>query len=141
MKCPSCAQIIYNKDLAASLSVCTKCAHHLGRGCADRLQDPSSTASGRSTTLSLRSTDPLQFSDTKPYQRRLETTIAATGMFDAVVAATGEIGGMETVVAAMEYSFIGGSMGVVVGGKIDPRHRDRHRQRRPVVMCLLAARG
>ena len=66
----------------------------------------------------LRSTDPLQFTDTKPYRKRLETTIAATGMNDAVITATGNIHGVRCSVAAMEYGFIGGSMGVVVGEKI-----------------------
>ena len=66
----------------------------------------------------LTSTDPLKFTDTKPYHKRLDASIAATGLNDAVITATGRINGIETVVAAMEYSFIGGSMGVVVGEKI-----------------------
>ena len=66
----------------------------------------------------LTSTDPLKFTDTKPYHQRLDASIAATGLNDAVITATGRINGIETVVAAMEYSFIGGSMGVVVGEKI-----------------------
>ena len=117
VKCPSCAQIIYNKDLAASLSVCTKCAHHFRLTAAERLR---SLFDGSWTEhdTGLRSTDPLRFTDTKPYQKRLETTIASTGMLDAVITATGQIGGRDVVVAAMEYSFIGGSMGVVVGEKI-----------------------
>jgi len=117
VKCPSCAQIIYNKDLVASLSVCTKCGHHFRMGAADRLK---SLFDGpwHEHDAGLRSTDPLQFTDTKPYHKRLETTIASTGMLDAVITATGRISGMDVVVAAMEYTFIGGSMGVVVGEKI-----------------------
>jgi len=117
VKCPSCSEAIYNKDLAVSLNVCPKCAHHFRIGAAERLRmlfdgeweeyDPG-----------LRSVDPLQFVDTKPYAKRLESTITATGMQDAVICATGAIEGIETSVAAMEYSFIGGSMGVVVGEKI-----------------------
>jgi len=64
------------------------------------------------------STDPLKFTDTKPYRTRLESSIEATGLKDAVVTASGRIEGIETSVAAMEYAFIGGSMGVVVGEKI-----------------------
>jgi acetyl-CoA carboxylase carboxyl transferase subunit beta len=64
------------------------------------------------------STDPLRFTDTKPYHARLKTSIEATGMKDAVVVARGCIDGFEAIVAAMEYGFIGGSMGVVVGEKI-----------------------
>jgi acetyl-CoA carboxylase carboxyl transferase subunit beta len=117
VKCPSCAQIIYNKDLAASLSVCTKCAHHFRLTAAERLRtlfdgDWQEHDSG------LTSTDPLQFTDTKPYRQRLETSIAGTGLQDAVITATGLVGGIGCVIAAMEYGFIGGSMGVVVGEKI-----------------------
>ena len=88
VKCPSCAQIIYNKDLAASLSVCTKCGHHFRLSAAERLR---SLFDGdwEEHDAGLKSTDPLQFTDTKPYQKRLETTIAATGMNDAVITATG----------------------------------------------------
>jgi acetyl-CoA carboxylase carboxyl transferase subunit beta len=117
VKCPSCAQIIYNKDLAASLSVCTKCGHHFRLSAAERLR-ALFDGSWEEHDSGLRSTDPLHFTDTKPYHQRLETTIASTGMLDAVITATGRIGGHEVVVAAMEYSFIGGSMGVVVGEKI-----------------------
>src|SRR5262245_39084192 len=115
-KCPSCAQIIYNKDLAASLSVCTKCGHHFRLSARDRLKalfDGNWIEYDRGLT----STDPLKFTDTKPYHQRLDASIAATGMNDAVITAVGCISGIQTSVAAMEYSFIGGSMGVVVGEK------------------------
>jgi acetyl-CoA carboxylase carboxyl transferase subunit beta len=133
VKCPSCAQIIYNKDLAASLSVCTKCSHHFRLSAADRLR---SLFDGAWTEhdSGLRSTDPLRFTDTKPYQKRLDSTIAATGMLDAVVTATGQIGGRDVVVAAMEYSFIGGSMGVVVGEKITRAIETAIAHRQPVVI-------
>jgi acetyl-CoA carboxylase carboxyl transferase subunit beta len=117
VKCPSCSQIIYNKDLASSLSVCTKCAHHFRLTSAERLRslfddDWEEFDSG------LASVDPLQFTDTKPYRKRLEASAASTGMKDAVTTALGRINGVDTIVAAMEYGFIGGSMGVVVGEKI-----------------------
>ena len=117
VKCPSCAQIIYNKDLVASLSVCTKCAHHFRLSAADRLR---SLFDGDWTEhdSGLASTDPLHFTDTKPYRKRLEASIAATGLKDAVVTATGKLGGTPVAIAAMEYGFIGGSMGAVVGEKI-----------------------
>jgi acetyl-CoA carboxylase carboxyl transferase subunit beta len=117
VKCPSCAQIIYNKDLAASLSVCTKCGHHFRLTAAERLR---SLFDGTWTEhdSGLTSTDPLHFTDTKPYKARLEASIAATGLNDAVITATGRIGDMPAVMAAMEYGFIGGSMGAVVGEKI-----------------------
>jgi acetyl-CoA carboxylase carboxyl transferase subunit beta len=117
VKCPSCGQVIYNKDLAASLSVCTKCAHHFRLSAADRLRSLFDS-DWEEHDRGLRSTDPLRFSDTRPYGERLKTTVESTGLADAVITATGRIAGIPTVVAAMDYSFIGGSMGVVVGEKI-----------------------
>jgi acetyl-CoA carboxylase carboxyl transferase subunit beta len=117
VKCPTCAQIIYNKDLAASLSVCTKCSHHFRITAAERLRTLFD-GEWREYDSGLASTDPLQFTDTKPYRKRLDASIAGTGLKDAVITATGRVGGIECVVAAMEYGFIGGSMGVVVGEKI-----------------------
>ena len=117
VKCPSCSQIIYNKDLASSLSVCTKCAHHFRLSSGERLR---SLFDGEweEFDAGLASVDPLHFTDTKPYRKRLESSAAATGMKDAVITARGRINGVDAIVAAMEYGFIGGSMGVVVGEKI-----------------------
>lgn len=117
VKCPTCGQIIYNKDLAASLSVCTKCGHHFRLSATERLR-ALFDGPWEEHDKGLRSTDPLAFNDTKPYRTRLEASISATGLNDAVITATGRVSGIETVIAAMEYGFIGGSMGVVVGEKI-----------------------
>jgi acetyl-CoA carboxylase carboxyl transferase subunit beta len=117
VKCPSCSQIIYNKDLSASLSVCTKCGHHFRLSATERLKSLFD-AGWEEHDRGLTSTDPLRFTDTKPYRRRLESSISATGLKDAVITASGQVAGIETVIAAMEYEFIGGSMGVVVGEKI-----------------------
>ena len=117
VKCPSCSEVIYNKDLAATLNVCPKCAHHFRIGAIERLRMLFDDE-WEEYDDGLLSIDPLKFVDTKPYQKRLAATIASTGMNDAVVSAIGRIDGIETSVAAMEYAFIGGSMGVVVGEKI-----------------------
>src|SRR6266536_3328088 len=117
VKCPDCAQAIYNKDLATNQNVCPKCGHHFRIGAAERLR---TLFDGEWTEYDkdLMSTDPLLFTDTKPYKSRLKASIAATGLKDAVITASGAIDGIETIVASMEYEFIGGSMGVVVGEKI-----------------------
>jgi acetyl-CoA carboxylase carboxyl transferase subunit beta len=117
VKCPECSQIIYNKDLATNLSVCPKCAYHFRVSALERLK---MLLDGEwvEHDASLASTDPLTFSDTKPYKARLQASTAATGMKDAVVVVSGTIDSIPTVVAVMEYGFIGGSMGVVVGEKI-----------------------
>jgi acetyl-CoA carboxylase carboxyl transferase subunit beta len=118
VKCPGCAQIIYNKDLDKNQQVCPKCAHHFRIGAAERLRGLFDDGDWAEHFPNLTSNDPLTFTDTKPYRQRLETTIAKTGMRDAIIVATGKLEGLDVVVAAMEYSFIGGSMGVVMGEKI-----------------------
>src|SRR5438128_5141437 len=117
VKCPACAQILYNKDLTTNLNVCPKCAHHFRMTATERLRmlfDDAWTEYDRG----LVSTDPLGFTDTKAYKARLKAGIEATGVNNAVITASGTIDGVRTMVAAMEYEFIGGSMGVVVGEKI-----------------------
>jgi acetyl-CoA carboxylase carboxyl transferase subunit beta len=117
VKCPGCAQILYNKDLTTNLNVCPKCAHHFRMTATERLRmlfDDAWVEYDRE----LVSTDPLGFTDTKAYKARLKASIEATGLKDAVITASGTIDGVQTMVAAMEYEFIGGSMGVVVGEKI-----------------------
>jgi acetyl-CoA carboxylase carboxyl transferase subunit beta len=133
VKCPGCAQIIYNKDLAANLSVCPKCAHHFRLTAAERLRtlfDDEWTEYDRD----LASTDPLHFTDLKPYKSRLKAGFDATGLKDGVIVATGRIDGIQTVVAAQEYAFIGGSMGVVVGEKITRAIERAIETRCPVVI-------
>src|SRR5712691_3159398 len=117
VKCPGCAQVIYNKDLTANVNVCPKCGHHFRLNATERLR---TLFDGAWTEYDkdLVSTDPLVFTDTKPYQARLKAGIESTGLKDAVIVASGAIDGIETMVASMEYGFIGGSMGVVVGEKI-----------------------
>ena len=133
VKCPSCAQVIYNKDLAASLSVCTKCGHHFRLTAVERLR---TLFDGEwvEHDAGLTSTDPLQFTDTKPYQQRLSSSIQNTGLNDAVITASGRVGGVECAVAAMEYGFIGGSMGVVVGEKITRAIERALGARQPVII-------
>jgi acetyl-CoA carboxylase carboxyl transferase subunit beta len=117
VKCPSCAEIIYNKDLVASLNVCTKCSHHFRLTASERLK-VLFDGEWQEFDHGLTSIDPLHFTDTKAYRKRLEASITATGLQDAVITATGTVEGHRCSIAAMEYGFIGGSMGVVVGEKI-----------------------
>ncbi len=139
VKCPSCSEVIYNKDLVTTLNVCPKCAHHFRIGAAERLR-MLFDGEWQEYDAGLRSVDPLKFVDTKPYSKRLEATISTTGMQDAVLCATGRIEGIETSVAAMEYTFIGGSMGVVVGEKIT-RAIERAMERRLPVVIVSSSGG
>ena len=133
VKCPGCSQAIYNKDLAANLNVCPKCAHHFRVNATERLR---MLFDGGWTELdpNLVSTDPLNFTDTKSYKARLKAGAAATGTKDAVIVATGQIEGIDTVVAAQEYAFIGGSMGVVVGERITRGIEHALAKRCPVII-------
>ncbi len=133
VKCPGCSQAIYHKDLATNLNVCPKCAHHFRLSAVERLRmlfdgDWTEHDAG------LKSTDPLGFSDTKAYKDRLESSIASTGLKDAVIVASGAIGRIPTIVAAMEYGFFGGSLGVVVGEKIARAIERAIAERAPVVI-------
>jgi acetyl-CoA carboxylase carboxyl transferase subunit beta len=132
-KCPSCRQAIFNPDLQANFNVCPKCQHHFKMGARQRLDlllDPGYQL----VDGGLRSTDPLNFSDLKPYKQRLKKAQEDTGLDDAILNAIGQLGPHGVVVSAMEYSFIGGSMGAVVGETI-ARAVDRARfTRRPLIV-------
>jgi acetyl-CoA carboxylase carboxyl transferase subunit beta len=133
VKCPSCAQVIYNKDLQANVHVCPKCAHHFRMSATERLR---SLFDGewQEHDEGLASNDPLNFTDTKPYRDRLRASQAATGLLDAVIVGTGTLDGLPVVIAAMEYSFIGGSMGVVMGEKITRAIERGLASRTPVIV-------
>jgi acetyl-CoA carboxylase carboxyl transferase subunit beta len=118
VKCPDCSKVIYNKELDQNLHVCPHCAHHFRITAAARLETMFDEGAWTEHFPHVTATDPLEFTDTKRYRDRLEATRKATGLDDAVRVATGQLDGREVVVAAMEYTFIGGSMGVVVGEKI-----------------------
>jgi acetyl-CoA carboxylase carboxyl transferase subunit beta len=133
VKCPGCAQALYKKDLETNLQVCPKCDHHFRLGATDRLR-MLFDGEWQEHDRELSSTDPLAFIDTKPYSQRLRAAQASSGMKDAVVCGTGDIEGIPTEVAAMEYTFIGGSMGVVVGEKITRAIERGVTHRRPVVV-------
>jgi len=139
VKCPGCGQAIYNKDLAANLNVCPKCAHHFRVNATERLR---MLFDGDWTEYdaNLVSTDPLKFTDTKSYTSRLRAGRAATGVKDAVIVGSGTIDGIETMVAAQEYAFIGGSMGVVVGEKIT-RAIERAIERRCPMIIVCCSGG
>jgi acetyl-CoA carboxylase carboxyl transferase subunit beta len=141
VKCPACAQAIYNKDLATNLNVCPKCTHHFRVNATERLR---MLFDGPWTEhdANLVSTDPLTFTDTKSYKSRLKAGQDATGLKDAVIVGSGTIDGIDAIVAAQEYAFIGGSMGVVVGEKITRAIERAIAGRRPliIVCCSGGAR-
>ncbi|MDD5542397.1 MAG: acetyl-CoA carboxylase, carboxyltransferase subunit beta [Acidobacteriia bacterium] len=117
-KCASCKQIIWKKDLAANLNVCPKCNFHFKVGARERLEMLFDEGAYFELDADFASNDPLHFSDTKSYRARLKEAQKATGLKDAIITGDGKLGGRPTLIQAMEYRFIGGSMGAVVGEKI-----------------------
>jgi acetyl-CoA carboxylase carboxyl transferase subunit beta len=118
VKCPECDTILYTKDLTKNLGVCHKCSHHFRLSASERLRTLFDDEQWVELDAGLQSNDPLTFTDTKPYKDRLTVSRQTTGLLDAIIVGIGKIEGIETVVAAMEYAFIGGSMGVVMGERI-----------------------
>jgi acetyl-CoA carboxylase carboxyl transferase subunit beta len=116
-KCENCKEILYRKDVIKNLSVCPKCSFHFRLSARERLE-LFFDGPWEEFDVGLVSADPLGFHDSKPYADRLKAGKAKTDSYDAVVSAVGTMGGRRTVIAAMEYGFIGGSMGVVVGEKV-----------------------
>ena len=115
IKCEGCRQIIWKKDLEDHLNVCPKCEHHFRIDARTRLAQLLDDNQYEVFDANLVSTDPLKFVDLKPYASRLKQARKDTELTDAVINAEGKLNGRPVVVSAMEYAFIGGSMGAVVG--------------------------
>jgi acetyl-CoA carboxylase carboxyl transferase subunit beta len=115
VKCDSCRQIIWKKDLEDNLNVCPKCDKHFRIDARSRLGLLFDDNQFETFDGNLVSTDPLKFVDLKAYSSRLKQARNDTGLTDAVINAQGKLNGRPVVMSAMEYAFIGGSMGAVVG--------------------------
>jgi acetyl-CoA carboxylase carboxyl transferase subunit beta len=115
VKCEGCRQIIWKKDLEDNLNVCPKCGKHFRIDARTRLANLFDNGEYEVFSDNLSSTDPLKFVDLKPYSERLKRAQEETGLTDAVINGRGKLNGRPIIISAMEYSFIGGSMGSVVG--------------------------
>jgi acetyl-CoA carboxylase carboxyl transferase subunit beta len=138
-KCLGCRQTIWKAELEANQNVCPKCQHHFKIGARQRI-DLLLEPGYELVDMGLRSTDPLNFSDVKPYKKRLRAAQEATGLDDAILNAVGQMGHHQVVVSAMEYGFIGGSMGAVVGETI-ARAVDRARLGKMPLIVVAASGG
>jgi len=139
VKCEGCRQIIWKKDLEENYNVCPKCDKHFRIDARTRLAQLFDDGVYTIEDSNLSSTDPLKFTDLKPYASRLKAAQAATGLKDAIVNARGKINGQPVIISAMEYSFIGGSMGAVVGEVITRAVEKATRERIPLV--IISASG
>ncbi len=138
-RCPACGKTLFKADLEANQQICPHCGHHFridARTRIDNLLEPGYQL----VDLELRSTDPLEFTDLKPYKKRLADAQKKTGLNDAIVNALGQLGPHNVVLSVMEYAFIGGSMGSVVGETI-ARAVDRSLATRHPLIIVSASGG
>jgi acetyl-CoA carboxylase carboxyl transferase subunit beta len=138
-KCPQCGKVIWKADLEANLQVCPHCGYHFkfdARARIENLMEPGYEL----VDLGLKSTDPLEFTDLKPYKQRLAQAQKKTGLNDAIINAVGKMGPHEVVLSVMEYAFIGGSMGAVMGETI-ARAVDRSLATRHPLIIISASGG
>ena len=138
-RCPDCGKILFKAELETNQQVCPHCWHHFridARTRIENLLEPGYEL----VDLGLRSTDPLQFTDLKSYKSRLADAQRKTGLNDAIINAIGRLGPHDVVLSVMEYSFIGGSMGAVVGETI-ARAVDRSLETRNPLIIVAASGG
>jgi len=134
VKCEGCRQIIWKKELEDNCNVCTKCDYHFRIDAGERLLLLLDEGNIETYDENLASTDPLTFTDTRPYKARLQKSQADVGLKDAIINASGTLDGRPVLVSAMEYSFIGGSMGAVVGEAITRAIERACEQKKPIIV-------
>jgi len=117
-KCDSCGEMLHKKQLEQNLFTCQKCGYHFRIGSKEYFEILLDEKTFKETDTKIRSVDPLNFVDTKKYSDRLKESVRKSGLNEAVRTGTAKINGMPVVIACMDFSFIGGSMGSVVGEKI-----------------------
>ena len=117
-KCPTCETMIFNKQLDKAMRVCPTCGHHFRLSAATRLGQMLDPGTWAERDAGLQSVDRLGFVDQKSYPDRLAAAQAATGMRDAAVWGTAAMGGIPVAICVMDFGFMGGSMGAVVGEKV-----------------------
>ena len=139
MKCSSCRAIIWKKDLEANWEVCPKCDHHFRLDARRRLELLLDDENWVEHDADLASSDPLHFVDTKPYAQRLKDAQEKLGVKDAILTVEGSLGGRPVICCSMEFGFIGGSMGAVVGEKVTRAIERSLAQRQPLVIVSCSA--
>lgn len=117
-KCPACSEFIYQKELEANLMVCKYCDHHFPIRAHDRIKGLCDAESFQEMDADLETVDSLEFTAKAPYGKTIDAYVEKTGLKEAVVSGVGDVEGIRCSIAVMEFSFLGGSMGVVVGEKI-----------------------
>lgn len=117
-KCPKCATMLYDKELDANLKVCAKCGHHFAIGSRERINALVETCSFEEMDAGMTSVDVLKFTGVATYTSKLEAYRKSTGLKDAVITGIGIVGAQRVALGVMDFNFLGGSMGSVVGEKL-----------------------
>jgi acetyl-CoA carboxylase carboxyl transferase subunit beta len=133
-KCPGCQEIIYNKELETNLKVCPKCKYCFRMSIEERLAlllDPNTF---KEYDKNMTSSDPLNFEDTKPYKQRVKESIEKSKQKEAIVTGIGEMNGIKIVLGVLNFEFMGGSMGSVVGEKISRAIENAIKLKVPVIL-------
>jgi len=133
-KCPKCTTILYTKELSRNLFVCTKCSHHFRLTAEQRIDFLTDKHSFEETGMDLRSTDPLSFKDSQRYRDRLKKAEKATNQTEACRIGKARINGLPVVLGVMDFFFMAGSMGTVVGEKLTRAAELAHRERLPLII-------
>jgi acetyl-CoA carboxylase carboxyl transferase subunit beta len=133
-KCSGCSEIIHKKELDKNLFTCPKCNFHFRIGSREYFEILFDDGVYKELNKKMRSVDPLKFTDTKSYASRLEATIKKTGLYDAVRTSEGMMNGIPVIIACMDFAFIGGSMGSVVGEKIARATEVALKKKQPLII-------
>ncbi|MBA4311567.1 MAG: acetyl-CoA carboxylase carboxyl transferase subunit beta [Chlorobiaceae bacterium] len=139
-KCDGCGEIIHKKQLEQQFYTCIKCNYHFRIGSKEYLQFLLDEGSFKEMDRKMKSKDPLNFKDSKSYKERIKDSIRKTELFDAVRTGSGKINGQDVVVGVMDFSFIGGSMGAVVGEKV-ARAIDKARKDKSPIIIVSSSGG
>lgn len=140
VKCTECDAALYKRELEESLQVCSHCNYHFRIGARERLAMLYDDGRYEELDADLTANDPLGFVDTKPYPQRLEQAKRATGLNEAIITARGQVGGHLTFIGAMDFNFLGGSMGSAVGEKLT-RLIEQAMEARGAVVTVSASGG
>ena len=133
IKCDHCKESIYKQELERNASVCPRCQHHFRIGARPRIDLLTDPGSFEERNATVRSLDPLHFKDQKSYPDRVKAAKKTTGMEDAVLAGMATVGGHRVSLSSLEFAFMGGSMGSVVGEKVTRGIEDAIAERTPFI--------
>ncbi|MEM8578084.1 MAG: acetyl-CoA carboxylase, carboxyltransferase subunit beta [Pseudomonadota bacterium] len=137
-KCDACGTMLFHRELAGNLNVCTNCGHHMGITPRDRFASLFDGGIFSEVVVPAPTSDPLQFRDQKKYPDRMKAAQKATGEAEAMLVASGEMGRTPIVAAAQDFSFMGGSMGMYVGNAIVAAAEEAVKLRRPLILFSAA---